>query len=173
MKNIYDFLKGEKGVALIKGTIMMLILLFFFGTIIDFIAYHYLKTRAKDSLTYACESAVKIHDILPDNTIRFNADSRTAFFEKIQSNFKVDNSLRPVTNTFYVRDTITIEVLDFYDEGNVSFPFPDPITSQLFDYPTVHAVITVPVRLFFSGPLVGILNPVVRVHVDVSLEDMP
>lgn len=173
MKNLRNLLKDDRGISLLQAALLIPVFFSFFGVIIDFIAIHYIKNDAKDSLTYACEAAAKKHIIKMDNTVVFDLTAASnEFYTFLQRNFQLDSSLTPLTNDTYVRDTISVDELIFIDTDTASLPYTDPNTSKVYKYPTVHAVITVPSRLFFMN-LFGVFDTKVKVHVDVSTEDYP
>lgn len=180
MNKLVLYLKGEKGIAYIKGILIILVLLPFFGAVIDRTAIYYIRSRAKDSLTYAVESAAKKTIVLENNTVVFDKPSaESKFYEILRKNFDLDGSLTPRTSTSYIKDTISVTLV-LWDDETTMMPINHPLTSEILEYPTIYAIARVPIRLFFMEKLgqLPLLNGIegmsandLEVHVVVSSED--
>lgn len=170
MNNIFfmKFLKGNSGLAYIKGILWILVFLSLSGAVFDVISLLYIYIDSKGNLTDSCEAAAKIHIVNQDNTVEFDDENTIReFYDKLIKNFNLDSSLIPIDSETYVRDAISVDELILFE----NLPANDPVNAKTFNYPTIHAIITVPIRLFFTNGLMGIDGIELRVHVDVSTED--
>lgn len=165
-------LKTNKGEVLITSMIFVSIILFAFFVIYR-IAIVNMKVDLRHSLVFACESAIK-NTVVGSNNIKTvdYPNANAAFYKYLQLNFGLDSSNKPDGSKYpYISGQINIIEITYYDINNVSFPFSPPHTSTIFNYPTIHVVIEVPVT-FPIFNFTGHSTQNVMISVDVEAEDI-
>lgn len=133
----------------------------------------YIKKDINNAIVFACESAVK-NTVIDSNNIKtidtFSANQD--FYDILQKNLSLDVNNNPLgTKNSYISGQVRVNVINYYDSNTVTLPYSPPHTSRIYNYPTIHVEVQVPIFLpFFSSIGASTIYP--TFIVDVEAEDI-
>lgn len=172
IQNFRNLIFNNRGEMILSAVLVIgLMMLGFFISYTALITY--IKKDINNAIVFACESAVK-NTVVDSNNIK-TIDRTLAtqdFYEILQLNMGLTSSNNPtgITNN-YISSQVKIIQITYYDNNSVSLPYSPSYTSRIYNYPTIHVVIEVPIFLsFFSSVGFGTLYP--TFEVDVAAEDL-
>jgi len=158
-------INDERGYTYLQGVYTMLFFLLLFVLVMNIAITIASYSRAHESIKNAMEAGVKEHYVTRDNDVYINEpDCVNDFFFFLRDNLKLDNSNMPIDSSIYTGQVV-VEDIRFYRPGENCY-----MTGEVFNYPTMHTEVLIPIDILFSNLVGGQIN--MRIHHDVSYEDI-